>query len=517
YNLTKLQQDMNQSLQFLSFWLRSGILSLLFFYFFQADLQAQTFSDTSFQVQTVVSGLPNDVIGFTSLPDGRFLFIGRAGDVSLLPVGGALTKILDLPGVLTQGNGEQGLLGIAVHPSYPDSNFVYLFFTRADSINEVSRFKLEGDLSDSTSVNLSVNTVDRQILFEISNETQFHQAGTLRFGPDSMLYISLGDDARKVTIQDYRNFRGKILRVNPNGSFPDDNPVFSDAPSDALGGIYAIGLRNPFRFAIDPKDGSLLIGDVGAVLREEVDLAYGGENFGWPKFEGDSLTLDTINLVGPAPTAPLIDYQHAPGSFSVIGISVYRPSEDSLAQNFPPPYDGALFYADYFRGPLYALIPDSVEGYRRVEFAEGFRRVVDASLTADGGMLLLESGQALRKVTYFDTTSVDTSVTDTGDVTSIDPRALTSTEVKVYPNPFTQAIQLELSMPAYLLGQSMSVEIYNTQGQKVASLFQGKVNSTQMNLLWDGVGKVGRFVPAGVYYYRIKSATDLTFGKLLKE
>ncbi|MEL7341213.1 MAG: PQQ-dependent sugar dehydrogenase, partial [Bacteroidota bacterium] len=332
-----------------------------------AGLKAQTFSDSGFVATLIKDDLPNDVIGFTLLPDERIITIRRSGNVQVLADGVLSSPILSLSDVKTAGNGEQGLLGITHHPAFPDSSFIYLFYTQTNDTNQVFRCELIGDLDDPRSTNLSFDLSTRDTIIEFFNETQFHQAGSLRFGIDGKLYIAHGDDARKHFIQDYRNYRGKILRLNPNGSIPADNPVFPNQPPDALGGIFALGLRNPFRFAIDPSTGALFIGDVGSETREELNVATGGENFGWPRYEGDWLSIDTARLLGD-PVAPIYDYAHITGNFSAIALAAYRTSSAPQNLSFPPEYDGAMFYADYFRGPLYALIPTTDSTYTRKNF-----------------------------------------------------------------------------------------------------------------------------------------------------
>ncbi len=447
----------------------------------------QTLTDTTLQATPIVTDLPNDVIGFSRLPGGRILTIQRSGEIQVV-VNGSLSSALINIDALTAGNGEQGLLGIAVHPEFPDSNYVYTYHTRADSFNQISRYEVTGDLSDPNSSNISIPSASQQLIFEVYNETQYHQGGTLRFGGDGKLYASLGDDGRKFSVQSYESYRGKIVRLNPDGSIPTDNPSFPDVSPQEMNATYIMGLRNPFRFAIDPMTQDLLIGDVGAILREELSLASGGDNLGWPRYEGDSLTLDTARLLDENVVAPLIDYKHSPGSYSVMGLAAYRPVDYPNDASFPPKYDGALFYADYFRGPIYVLLPDTVNGgYTRKIFAEDINRPVDAALDVDGSLIVLASGRTLWRIGYKSDTSTTTGVQPEL------PRPAVS--LNSYPNPFQEEISFNLILSPQALPSPTTLKVYNQMGQLVAVLLDEHVPGDRLEILWQSNGQ-----PAGVYH-----------------
>ena len=132
-------------------------------------------------------------------------------------------------------------------------------------------------------------------------ENDTHNGGTLRFAKDKTLYISYGEDQRPELVQSLSTYNGKILRINRDGTIPPDNPIFPNEPVDKKPEIFAIGLRNPFRFSLNLND-ELFIGDVGAGAKEELNISNGGENYGWPRYEGtkdnDSLAIlvDTVYL-----------------------------------------------------------------------------------------------------------------------------------------------------------------------------------------------------------------------------
>jgi glucose/arabinose dehydrogenase len=157
-----------------------------------------------------------------------------------------------------------------------------------------------------------------------------HHGGTVRFGPDGKLYWSMGDNGWNHTAmgvisqnsQDLSNMYGKILRLNPDGSVPDDNP-FVDTPG-ALPQIYAYGFRNPYRFAFTP-DGKMLVGDVGESTWEEVDNVVAGGNYGWPRAEGPCNGVGTTSCSTASSYAnPIYAYPHNGLSSAITSVLAYQ-------------------------------------------------------------------------------------------------------------------------------------------------------------------------------------------------
>ena len=243
---------------------------------------------------------------------------------------------------------ERGLLGIAFDPDYLQSSatrWVYLYYTQSASCagtgtgsrNRVVRYKESGGTLSSEDALLEGPT-----LTSAGN----HNGGTLRFAPDKTLFISMGDNATgfdsNPLSRDLSDLRGKILRINRDGSVPNDNPFVGQPP--ARPEIWASGLRNPFRFTIDPTTGTPWIGDVGEITWEEMDRGVKGADYGWPCFEGNAPLRSCTPFTA---TAPVLVYGHSGGTFSgetIIGGPVYR------AGNFPVSYQGRLFFADYVDG-----------------------------------------------------------------------------------------------------------------------------------------------------------------------
>jgi glucose/arabinose dehydrogenase len=192
----------------------------------------------------------------------------------------------DVDGV--DGTGERGALGLALHPDYPQRPFVYLYVTRTDGgtlVNELLRFRAEGG-----------RAVARSVLFRWSvTGASNHNGGRILFGPDGNLWVVTGENADPANSQRLANLRGKILRIRPDGSIPDDNP-FSTR-------VYAFGIRNSFGMAFDPQTGMLWETENGPSCNDEINRIRRGGNFAWgPTQSCGSLTAprDT-NRDGPTP------------------------------------------------------------------------------------------------------------------------------------------------------------------------------------------------------------------------
>ncbi len=356
-----------------------------------------------FEVIDINTSLDDDAVGFALLPDGRVLLIHQfSGKVKLL-VNGVLKAetLLTVPNVA--GLVEKGLLGIAVDPEFPERPYVYLFhtFDGDPDNNHVSRFTLTGDLTDSDSDNLAIDPASQLVLIDdMPAESNSHNGGTLRFAPDKTLLVSHGDDRNRSKVQNLTSLKGKILRINRDGTIPADNPAFPSEPANKRPEVFAFGLRNPFRFAVDPATGRLFIGDVGNKEREEIDISVGGENFGWPRFEG-TLDFDTgADLIPPTPTDPVWEY-HLAGANSVVALVAYRQQDFGNDFSFPDEYEGTLFYADFYDDVIHNLRQEESGLWTSSEFASGFgNNPVDGALGKDGSIYILEYGTALRKINY---------------------------------------------------------------------------------------------------------------------
>jgi glucose/arabinose dehydrogenase len=310
-------------------------------------------------------------------PDGRIFVCEQAGTLRIIKNGTLLpTPFLT---VTVDSEGERGLLGVAFDPSFGVNGFVYVYYTTPTPAthNRLSRFTASGTTGDTAVPGSEVVLLDLDNL----STNQNHNGGALRFGADGRLYVAVGDNHNNANAQSLSNVLGKLLRVNPDGSIPTDNPFYVTTTGKNRA-IWAYGLRNPFTFAIDPSTGRIFIDDVGEGTWEEVDGGVEGANYGWPTTEG--VTTD------PQFESPLFTYGHGTGSTlgcAITGGTFYNPP----TLQFPSSYEGDYFFADYCSGWIRTL--DAVGGYSAASnFASGFESPVGLDVAPDGSLYCLARG-----------------------------------------------------------------------------------------------------------------------------
>jgi glucose/arabinose dehydrogenase len=400
-------------------------------------------------IQLVADNLVSP-IGLVAPSDNskRLFVIDQAGKIWIIDKEGnkLATPFLDLTSKLVPlipAYDERGLLGLAFHPGYPENGLFYVYYQlppRAggpvtgvlwNNLSRISEFKVSGNknVADMNS---------ERILLEWDDPQSNHNGGTLAFGPDNYLYISLGDGGRANDtgpghVEDWyatnaggnaqnveANLFGKILRINVNGtpySIPPDNPFVNKAGKDE---IYAYGFRNPFRFSFDMGGSHQLIaGDAGQVLWEEVSVVRKGGNYGWNVKEGTHCfsTADSTKVLASCPSVdnmgnPLVDpvielnnWQNPAGgkATTVIGGNVYRGKDikgwdgkyifGTFSQS-PTTANGELFIATPSGSGMWSYDevtlkshPDDV-GY----YLKGFGQDVDGELYLTVSSMLGPSG-----------------------------------------------------------------------------------------------------------------------------
>lgn len=306
-----------------------------------------------------ISGGLVDAVHVTSAPGdrARLYVVEKAGRVVLFRRGvRQATPFLDLTSHVVT-NVEQGLLSIAFHPQFAANGRFFVYYNSPGGGAEGHIVVAEIVTADADSA--GVDPPER-VLFTLDKRNAYHNGGQLAFGPlDGYLYIGIGDDGVQDEAQRTDSYFGKLLRIDVDGGtpygVPPDNPFL--ATPGALPELWAIGLRNPWRFGFDPVTDDLYIGDVGTDCREEIDVAtaprLGGENYGWRFLEGTRcpvLGCTATSTCGPgcftapscAPfTMPVVEYDHgASGGCSVTGGLVYRGCR-------MPDLRGTYLYADW--------------------------------------------------------------------------------------------------------------------------------------------------------------------------
>ena len=340
--------------------------------------------------------LVTDVPAPTALaftPDGRMIIASRPGKLRVYDDGALVpTPALDITQKICD-NKERGLLGLTVDPNFSTNGYVYLYYTykkhgvcpqdRPDSnknpVNRVVRYVLNND-----------NTVDETseeiLLNNIPSPNGNHNGGDIHFGKDGNLYTSVGDggcNLRRPKLCQYKNaaarYRnvtlGKMLRITPEGGIPAGNPFTGeDSGRCNVEGrtergktcreIFALGFRNPFRFAVDPDTTApttrLFINDVGGQRWEEIDeadaVADAGKDYGWNLCEGrhdNPERRGRVDCDGAKYTGPIHEYNHDTNCESITG-GAFVPNDGS----WPDDYDDSYLFADFVCNRIFELRPE---------------------------------------------------------------------------------------------------------------------------------------------------------------
>jgi glucose/arabinose dehydrogenase len=301
-----------------------------------------------FTASAVVTGLDQPT-GAAFAPDGRLFVLEKAGAVRIWSPATGLAGVpaITLPSCTAS---EMGLLGIAFDAAFATNGFLYLYHTRppgddvrrcgegsgAGRQNRVVRVTMAGDRADPASLT--------EIIGGLRTDNGNHDGGCLRIGPDGFLYVGVGDTgigdggrpgaSTNPSAADVTAPEGKILRLTLDGSPAPGNPFAGRG--GAADFVFALGLRNPFRFAFDPRTGLLWAGDVGQSTFEEIDIVRAGDDMGWPRCEG-------FQPAGACPgtVPPVYVYSHPEDGASVTGGVFYDGSHFDVA------YRGDYFFGDY--------------------------------------------------------------------------------------------------------------------------------------------------------------------------
>ena len=309
--------------------------------------------------------LPVDVVNAGD-GSGRLFVVEKRGRIRVVTDGAMLaTPMLAIEDLVLLGD-ERGLLGIAFHPRFATTRHLYVNYTRdPDGATVIARYAVPEDTPD------VADPASAQVLLTIAQPFANHNGGPVRFGRDGYLYVGMGDGGSGNDPQNHaqnpQSLLGKILRLDVDGGAPYAIPpgnMFASA-NDGRREIWAMGLRNPWKLAFDPRNDMLWIGDVGQDDREEVDrvdTAGPPPNLGWRVMEGTRCT----NLGGgpacnsPALTPPVVEYTHAEGC-SVTGGEMYFGRDLPTAA-----FGGAYLFADFCNGKVWsAELIDSA--WRRTE------------------------------------------------------------------------------------------------------------------------------------------------------
>lgn len=322
--------------------------------------------------------------------DGRVLVCEQTGTLRVIEK----DKLVERPmlAVKVDPTWERGLIGVTVGPEFPRDGFLYVTYVSPTPPrlaqggpwphHVISRFLVSEN---------EVVAGSEKVLLEGDNQQKMrgtikngHQGGAIHFGRDGKLFISIGEQTSNDPAQDMDTFLGKILRINSDGSIPMDNPFYATAEGKYRA-IWALGCRNVFGFAVEPKTGRLFLNDVGGA-REEINVsAKGGENFGWPAVEHG------VNSKGKFVDA-IYSYPFA----SIVG-GDFCTKEKCAA--WPKEYWGKYFFMDFVHGWIKTLDPEHPSDVK--DFASGLPFGTDLRFGADGSLYVLVRDMWVNEKSFF--------------------------------------------------------------------------------------------------------------------
>jgi glucose/arabinose dehydrogenase len=335
-------------------------------------LIAQVSYSQMINLEQYVTGISNPT-DITNAGDDRLFVVERGGKVKIIDNEGNVlpTPFIDIDDLVSNASGqsERGLLGIAFHPDYANNGYFFLNHTDNDDHTNVVRYQVDPANPD------KADPSTRELIILIEQPYGNHNGGGIKFGPDGYLYIGMGDGGSANDPQNYgqnkQSLLGKMLRLDVDNdlpyTIPADNPFVGD--DTTMDEIWAIGMRNPWRFSFDRMTGDLWIGDVGQGAIEEVDFEpagdAGGHNYGWRCYEGTDFTnLNSMadcndNYVDPVYEIP---HQGFSGPCSITGGYMYRGTKytDIL---------GHYICTDYCTGDFYTVTSDGNGGWQGQEVA----------------------------------------------------------------------------------------------------------------------------------------------------
>lgn len=328
------------------------------------------------QLQSVLIGL-NFPVGLSLAPDGRIFYNERlTGAIRIINPGWLLdpTPFCQISVAVA---GEQGLLGLTLDPNFAANEYVYVYYTVSGAtMNRVSRFAKSGGVCTETIIlnNLPVS----------GN----HNGGIIQFGPDGKLYVVIGDTEVPSNAQDIISLAGKILRVNPDGSAPSDNPFFSNLNANAQK-VFSYGHRNSYGFTFHPVNGFLWESENGPSDNDEINRVVSGGNYGWPIVGGIANNPNYID--------PILAFNPVIAPTGIIAI----PGNSSI---YPPVYRNNLLVAVWNDGTIRHVVLSGANldlfGGTSVAYTGGQGGLLSLMLGSDGYVYVSSGGGIFRVVPH---------------------------------------------------------------------------------------------------------------------
>jgi glucose/arabinose dehydrogenase len=327
------------------------------------------------KLKPLITGLDSPVaVTHAGDGSGRIFITLLVGQIFIFDSEQILTEpFLDIESLISTG-GERGLFSVAFHPNYTNNGFLFVNYTDINGDTVIARYSVSADPN-------IADTGTATILLTVPQPFANHNGGQLQFGPDGFLYIGMGDGGSGGdpldNAQGLDTLLGKILRIDVAGSptydIPPDNPFIGEF--GAREEIWALGLRNPWRFSFDRLTGDLFIADVGQNNLEEVNFqpveSQGGENYGWRLMEGSDCFNPPANCDNGILELPILEYDHSLGC-SITGGYRYRGDKN-------PELFGIYFFGDFCSGRIWGATQDGTGEWNTKELL-----ITDLAITAFG-------------------------------------------------------------------------------------------------------------------------------------
>lgn len=342
-----------------------------------------------FETSTVAGGLDRPTV-MALAPDGRVFVAEQGGYVRIVKDGTLLDRpFLRIP-QRVDSRGERGVIGLTLDSKFDQGKpFVYVYYTARPRNgipphNVIFRFRAGGD-------RIVPGTGKRIARLPNLSVAKNHNGGALSFGKDGRLYAAVGENNRKALAQNKNSRFGKMLRMNRAGKAPRNNPFYSNPRVKGVNKtVWALGLRNPYSFAVQPGTGRMFINDVGAKDWEEINRGVAGANYGWPVYEGPERDSRF--------RGPFHAYRHqSDGCNAVTGGAFYNPDNPGQT-SFPDAYTGDYLFADICQGFIRRLDPRTGEV---TGFASGLPAPVDLKVGSEGDLYYLSRGtNSIERIRY---------------------------------------------------------------------------------------------------------------------
>lgn len=444
----------------------------LLFILFHVSLRSE-----QYMYETVITGLDNPV-AFTFIQNSNTIINQRAGKVVIYnhASGQFVSNFWDFTDSC-HFISETGLIGVCTDPNYSNNHQIYFFYTSSNPPGyRVVRLTENNNIGTNPAIIFTLDTTVSGI----------HVGGNIRFGPDNKLYITLGDHATSMNAQRLYNPYGKILRINSNGSIPNDNPFYDDG-NPRTGNddrIWAYGLKNTFDFCFSPINDSIYATENGVIRNDELNFIRKGKNYGYP------VCVGYCNPYNPLYQQPMAVFDCCPTTPSTIttGVLIYNGSQmpelygKAIVAGFSVLPQGGLYVCTLGNAPFY----DTVTQKTMVVESTNVTTLMQGN---DGYIYALRHNAApngkLQRIMY-DPTGINNNNNPFGY--SLEQN---------YPNPFnpTTSIKFEIQRSGFV-----SLKIYDVLGIEISSLVNETKQQGRYEVSWDASS-----YPSGVYFYELSA------------